>query len=70
MKEVVASDGRRYSLPLCIREKGRRLQLYVSLRAHRVDGQLLYAEPSAECSPLQRPYGRADITKENLLALR
>ena len=70
VKEVVASDGRRYTLPLCIREKGRKLQLYVSLRTHRVDGQSLYTEPSAEYSPLQRPYGRADITRENLLALR
>ncbi|CAN0453291.1 unnamed protein product [Hapterophycus canaliculatus] len=70
VKKVVASDGKCYSLPLCIREKGLKLHLYVSLRAHRVDGDSLFTDPSAENAPLQRPYGRADITRENLLALR
>ncbi|CAN0046898.1 unnamed protein product, partial [Ectocarpus sp. 12 AP-2014] len=70
VKEVVASDGKCYTLPLCVREKGKKLNLYVSLRAHRVDGDSLFTDPSAENAPLQRPYGRADITRENLLALR
>lgn len=70
VKEVVASDGKCYTLPLCVREKGNKLNLYVSLRAHRVDGDSLFTDPSAENAPLQRPYGRADITRENLLALR
>lgn len=70
VKEVVATDGKCYTLPLCVREKGKKLNLYVSLRAHRVDGDSLFTDPSAENAPLQRPYGRADITRENLLALR
>ncbi|CAN0185278.1 unnamed protein product [Pylaiella littoralis] len=70
VKAVVASDGKCYCLPLCIREKAQKLNLYVSLRTHRVNGDTLFTDPSSEGAPLQRPYGRAEITRENILGLR
>lgn len=69
LNDVLARDGVRYLLPLCIREKCGRINLYISVRRFLVDGTAI-TDSTSPYAPLQKPFGAAEITRENLLGLR
>lgn len=71
ISEIQSFDGTWYTLPRFVRVNKGRLGLIVSLNRYMVDGELLYSEGTPrKDTPLQKGFGWADITVDNVLVLR